>query len=406
MRPSFALFSLLFMLSVMGCVSRGVAADIPPPTQAGFAAWVKDFSKDAHSNGVSKSTLATAFNGIQLNAEVLKRDSYQPEFVKPVWSYLESAVSPTRVKNGRAKYALHQRLLRKIAEQYQVPPQLIAAIWGLETAYGATFGGFNVVEALATLGYAGRRAAFWEQQLLAALQIIDGGDIAAAQMIGSWAGAMGHTQFMPTSFQERAVDYDQDGKRDIWNSYGDVFASTANFMQKAKWKAGETWGAPVTLPKDFNWALADSSVKKSPEEWAALGLQNAHGGGLPRSSGKAYILLPAGHRGPAFMVLQNFRAIMRYNNSTSYALAVGLLSDRIAGAVPHSFKWPRDQQVLNRSQSKELQSLLTAAGFDTQGVDGILGANSRKALRAWQLEQGLVPDAFATIEQLTLLRNR
>lgn len=376
------------------------------PTAAGFFAWVQQFQKQAKKDGVSRQTLDTAFAGIQLNQDVLKRDAYQPEFVKPVWAYLETAVSDIRVKNGRAKYAEHQDLLEKVADEYRVSPSLIVAIWGLETAYGITFGGFNVVESLATLAYHGRRATFWQQQLMAALRIIDSGDISAERMIGSWAGAMGHTQFMPTSFQERAVDYDRDGRRDIWGSYGDVFASTANFMQRAKWQKGETWGAPVRLPKDFDWALADSAVTKTVAEWRALGVKAQVGSALPRSNGKASILLPAGHQGPAFIVLPNFKAIKRYNNSTAYALAVGMLSDRIYGAPPQRFKWPTEQKLLTRDQRKEMQTLLTQQGFDTKGIDGIFGANSRKALRRWQLKNDLVPDAFATYQQLELLRGK
>lgn len=392
---------LLGSCSLRGSVS---AAERITPNSSGFAAWVKDFNEEASKAGISSATRIEALGGLQFNPKVLERDAYQPEFVKPVWGYLETAVSPTRVRNGRTKFASHKTLLREVTEKYQVPPQLITAIWGLETAYGATFGGYNVVEALATLGYAGRRQDYWRQELMSALRIIDHGDIAAGGMIGSWAGAMGHTQFMPSSYQTRAVDYNGNGKRDIWNEMGDVFASTSNFMNKAGWRPEESWGAAVKLPANFDWALADRSVQKTVADWAALGVKPVSGKQLPSSTGEAWILLPAGHRGPAFIVLPNFRAIMRYNNSTSYALAIGLLSDRIAGAREQRFNWPTNLQALTREQRKELQSLLTAKGFDTQGIDGILGSNSRNALRAWQLQNGLVPDAFATVEQLELLR--
>lgn len=409
---------LLFLISVIfvaGCAmnSQSVAADKsnPPteqsePTEEGFAQWVKDFRSEAAQAGISKSTLDSALSGLKLNRKVLKRDAYQPEFVKPIWSYLETAVSDVRVANGRRKYQQHQQLLNTIGNEYGVAPQLITAIWGLETAYGVTFGGYNVIEAFATLGYHGRRSSFAKQQLIAALQIIDNGDIPAEQMIGSWAGAMGHTQFIPTSYNERAVDYDKDGKSDIWNSFGDVFASTANYMSSAKWRVDETWGAAVTLPAGFDWSLADRSVMKPITEWASLGIKPANGTKLPYSAGEAWILLPAGHQGPAFIALPNFRSIMRYNNSTAYALGISMLSDRIAGGEPQSYNWPTSLQALTREQSKELQQLLTDAGFDTEGVDGILGANSRKALRAWQIKADLVPDAFATLEQLELLRKQ
>lgn len=406
MQRSYLWFFVFGVFLLGSCSLRGSvnAAERVTPNPSDFAAWVKDFNQEASDAGISSATRIAALGGLEFNQKVLDRDAYQPEFVKPVWGYLQTAVSPTRVRNGRVKFAANKTLLNEVTQQYQVPPQLIVAIWGLETAYGATFGGFNVVESLATLGYAGRRPAYWRQELLAALRIIDHGDIPASGMIGSWAGAMGHTQFMPSSYQTRAVDYNSNGKRDIWNEMGDVFASTSNFMNKARWQPGESWGAAVKLPADFDWALADRSVKKSVADWAELGVKSLSASQLPSSTGEAWILLPAGHRGPAFLVLPNFRAIMRYNNSTSYALAIGLLSDRIAGAPEQRFNWPTELQALTREQRKELQSLLTAKGFDTQGVDGILGSNSRNALRAWQLENGLVPDAFATVEQLELLR--
>jgi membrane-bound lytic murein transglycosylase B len=415
MRHSSFLLSLIAATLLAGCAtnSNAIAANKGSepvvevePTEEGFLAWVEAFRVEAEDAGISKATLDTALTGIKLNHKVLKRDAYQPEFVKPIWSYLNTAVSDTRVTNGKRKYAQHKQLLEEVGTKYGVAPQLITAIWGLETAYGVTFGGFNVIESFATLGYHGRRSSFAKQQLIAALQIIDNGDIPAEKMIGSWAGAMGHTQFIPTSYNERAVDYDKDGKRDIWGSFGDVFASTANYMQNAKWRADETWGAAITLPDDFDWNLADRSVKKPVSEWASLGIKPANGKKLPYSAGEAWILLPAGHQGPAFIALPNFRSIMRYNNSTAYALGISMLSDRIAGGEPQSYNWPTSLQALTRKQSKELQQLLTDTGFDTQGIDGILGANSRKALRAWQQSAGLVPDAFATLELLELLRKQ
>lgn len=398
---------LLTLLAVITVLTMSVISPVSAntqPTEAGFQTWLTQFRAEAAAAGISQNTINSALSGINLNRKVLKHNDFQPEFVKPIWSYLGSAVSESRIKNGREKFAEHEALLREVAAKYQIEPQLITAIWGLETAYGFTFGGFNVIEALATLAYHGRRAQYGKQQLMAALKIIDAGHIPAEQMQGSWAGAMGHTQFIPTSYQSRAIDYDNDGKRDIWNSLGDVFASTANYMQNAKWRAGETWGAAVFLPDNFDWSLADKSVRKTVTEWAELGIRPMVGNTLPNSSGTAWILLPAGHRGPAFMVLPNFKAIMRYNNSTAYALGVSLLSDEIIGKTVPQFNWPTELQALTRKQRKELQQRLTNKGYDTGGVDGILGANSRKALRAWQANSGLIPDAFATVEQLELLR--
>lgn len=406
MRRSYIWGFILGTTLLAGCAIRtsATAAENVEPTEAGFQQWLAQYRKEVDTTGISEETLDSALNGIRLNHDVMKRDAFQPEFVKPIWGYLETAVSDLRVKNGRKKLQQHQNILNEVAERYQVAPQLITAIWGLETAYGITFGGFNVVEAMATLAYHGRRSTYGGTQLLAALEIIESGDIPAEQMQGSWAGGMGHTQFIPTSYQSRAVDYDGDGKRDIWNSLPDVFGSTGNFMRIAGWRQNETWGAPVTLPKNFNWALADRAVKKPVAEWAALGVKASDSGALPQSTGDAWILLPAGHRGPAFLALPNFRAIMRYNNSTAYALGISLLADRIAGAPKHHFNWPTELVALTRDQRMELQQLLTDQGFNTGGVDGILGANSRKALRAWQQKNGLVPDAFATVEQLELLR--
>jgi len=406
------IFPPLFLLLLAGCVAHPLAhaddiaaiINAEQPTEAGFQRWLADFAQQAQAEGISAATVSSALQDIRLNPEVLKRDAFQPEFVKPVWDYLSTAVSELRVANGQAKYAEHRQLLEVISAKYQVNPTILVGIWGLETAYGHTFGGFNVIEALATLSYTGRRQSYAQPQLLAALRIIDAKQVPADQMFGSWAGAMGHTQFIPTSYELRALDEDGDGKRDIWNSLPDVFASTANYLAKVGWQFEQDWGLPVHLPSNFDWSLADPEAKRSIAEWQGLGVQATDWRMMPTNTEQdAVILLPAGHQGPAFLVLSNFRAILRYNNSTAYALAIGLLADQIGGKSAPELVWPEHVEALTRDERQQLQQALTAAGYDTGGVDGIIGANSRKALRAWQTTQGLPADGFPTKAQLLRL---
>ena len=369
-----------------------------------FEAWVADLRVEALASGISADTFDRAFAGVRPDPQVLALDLDQPEFERPIWDYLDAAVSDRRVATGRERLAEQRALLEQVGGSAGVEPRVVVAIWGLESAYGANVGSSDVIRSLATLAYQGRRREAFRTFLLQALRILQDGEIARHRMIGSWAGAMGQTQFMPGAYLEYAVDHDGDGRRDLWGSLPDVFASTANYLNRHGWQAGESWGLEVVLPPGFDYALADPVERRSVAEWQALGVRPVAGGDLPPSTAGAAILLPAGHRGPAFMILQNFRVIMRYNNATSYALAVGHLADRIGGGPPIRAAWPRGDVPLSRDDRIDLQGLLTSLGYDTGGIDGIVGPNTRAALRAYQRDQGLPADGYPTREILDRLR--
>lgn len=366
-----------------------------PATAESFTAWLARFRREARGKGISSATLARALDGVRYRPRVIELDRSQPEFVRPIWQYLDSAVSAQRVTTGRARLAEHRDTARRMEQRYGVPAEVIVAIWGIESNYGGNFGDFSTLEALATLAYDGRRSDFARGELLAALRIIEAGDIAPERMLGSWAGAMGHTQFIPSSFEAYAKDGDGDGRRDIWGSIPDVMASTAHYLARAGWREGEPWGVEVTLPEGFDYAQAELSNRRSSSAWSAQGVRAVGGGALPDYD-EAAVIVPAGARGPAFLVGPNFRAILRYNNATSYALAVGSLADEIAGRDGVVGGWPREEQPLSRSQVREMQQALNARGFEVGTPDGIMGPNTRRGLREYQASIGEVPDGFAT----------
>ncbi|MGP9468525.1 lytic murein transglycosylase [Halomonas sp. TP35] len=366
---------------------------------ANFEQWRNEFRRYAAAQGISESTLATALDNVRYRERVIELDRYQPEFVRPIWEYLDSAASDTRVNAGREKLDAHRQTALEMQQRYGVPSEIIVAIWGIESNYGSNFGDFSTLEALATLAYDGRRRDFARGELLAALRIIDQGDIAAEQMKGSWAGAMGHTQFIPSSFEAYAVDGDNNGRRDIWGSIPDVMASTANYLARAGWQTGEPWGVELALPASFDYSQTE---RRSSAEWASQGVR-ALQGELPNFESAA-IVIPAGAEGPAFLIGANFRAILRYNNATSYALAVATLADKIAGREGIRQAWPRGQTPLTRDDVKELQRRLNEAGYSVGGADGVMGPNTRQGVRDFQRSQGLTPDGFATQALLERLR--
>lgn len=380
------------------------AATAPAPTEAQrFAAWRTEFRATARAAGISEATLKAALDVAEFLPRTIELDRAQPEFTRSTWDYLDSAVSPTRVSNGQAKLAQVREQADAAAGKYGVPAPVLVAVWGMESNYGQNFGDVPVIDALATLAFEGRREAWARGELLAALKIIDQGDIDHDHMIGSWAGAMGQTQFMPSAFLARAVDADGDGRRDIWRSMPDVLASTANYLHQAGWVAGEACAPEVKLHESFDVARADPSVRQDASLWNAEGVRLADGSPLPAMA-EASILQPAGARGPAFLVGRNFRAVLRYNNATSYALGVCLLAQRIAGGAPVQAAWPRDQRALSRSEVKALQAALNQKGFATGQPDGLLGPATRGALRDWQRSVGLPADGFATAELLARLQ--
>jgi peptidoglycan lytic transglycosylase B len=343
--------------------------------------------------------------GISLNPRVQQLNLQQPEFVRPIWEYLASAVSADRVKIGTEAMAANAALLARLEAAYGVQGSILTAIWGLETAYGRNEGGYNLFEALATLAYEGPRAAYGKKQLLAALKIADSENRDPKTMLSSWAGAFGETQFVPTTFLEHAVDEDGDGKKDLWNSPADALASTANYLKESGWRAGMSWGQQVTLPDGFAYELADPEFKKPISEWQALGVRDTNGGDLLAGDDPVAIFLPAGYRGPAFLLRENFNVILKYNFATSYALAIGLLSDRLKGAEPIMASWPTDILPLEESARIALQQGLTSLGYDAGGADGVFGRRTRAAIRDYQKARGLPADGFPTPQLLTRILN-
>lgn len=371
---------------------------------AGFDRWISGFRGRALAQGIRAEVFDRAFRGLAYDAGVIAKDRNQSEFTKPIWEYLDSAVSDTRVANGKAALQANRRLLERIEARFGVDRAVVVAIWGLESAYGTHRGDTPLIGALASLAYDGRRGRFFEAQLIAALKIVQAGDVDPGAMTGSWAGAMGHTQFIPTSYLAHAVDFTGDGRRDIWSDDPtDALASTAAYLARSGWVTGQPWGAEVRLPEGFDYGLTGERVKKSAAEWAALGVRDAAGGRVA-DHGAASILLPAGARGAAFMIFRNFQVIERYNSADAYVIAVGHLADRIRGGGPIRADWPRGDRALAAAERRELQERLTRAGFDTGGVDGRIGPNTIAAIRAFQRAKGLIPDGYASLDVLRRLR--
>ncbi len=377
------------------------------PTQT-FEQWQASFRKDALAAGVSPSLFDRAFAGVTPDMSVIRADRSQPEFSRPVWEYLDGALSALRVRRGQALLEQYADTLGAIEQRYGVDRQALVSVWGMESNFGSFQGDKSVIRSLATLAYEGRRPGFAHAQLLAALQILQQGDIAPEKMLGSWAGAMGQTQFIPTTYNTHAVDFDGDGRRDIWGSPADALASTAHYLQSSGWQKGQPWGFEVEVPSSFNYSLADGAIRKTVAEWTQLGVKLPNGASVPAGSEQlsAALLLPAGYRGPAFLILDNFRAVLKYNNSSSYALAVNLLSQRFSGGGRINGQWPKDDLPLSRSERIELQNLLSTHNYDAGNPDGIIGANTRKAIRAAQQSFGWPADGYPTHKLLDALRSR
>jgi lytic murein transglycosylase len=370
----------------------------------GFAVWIQGFFERAEAQGIRRDTLERAFTGVQLDDRIIELDQNQAEFSRTLWDYLDRAVSDARIRNGRAARDEHVDILRQIEARYGVEAEVVVAVWGLESAYGTSRGSTDIIEAMATLAYEGRRQDFFETQLIAALRIIQSGDVRADHMTGSWAGAMGHTQFMPTSYLEHAVDFNGDGRRDIWSDNPvDALASTAAYLAHFGWTTGQPWGVEVRLPDGFDYTLTGERVSHGAAFWQTRGVRLADGGPLP-DHGDASIVLPAGAQGVALMIFDNFRVIERYNPADAYVIAIGHLSDRIIGGPAFRGGWPRDDRALTGDERRELQERLNDAGFPTSGVDGIIGPNTIEAVRQYQQSIGVVPDGYASLRILERLR--
>jgi lytic murein transglycosylase len=381
------------------------AQTTPQRSNEGLRIWIEDFRPAALAAGISADTFDSAMADVSFVPQVVERDRNQSEFTKTIWDYLATAVSDQRVSNGKAALESQRSALTAIEERYGVPAEIVTAIWGLESAYGTFRGSDPVLSSMASLAYDARRAAFFEQQVIAALSIVQSGDTEVSNLRGSWAGAMGHTQFMPSSFIDHAVDWTGDGKRDIWgDDPRDALASAAAYLKANGWVTGQPWGVEVRIPEGFDYLLANREVTKSPPEWAALGVFDT-GGAAVADHGPAAILLPAGAEGTAFMVFENFKVIESYNTADAYVIAVGHLADRIGGVGPLSGDWPLGDRALTFDERVELQTELTAQGFDTQKIDARIGPLTINAVRGWQQAQGEKPDGYASLRLLERLRS-
>lgn len=405
-------FSLsLSALALSGCIGGGgggsgggfgaeASAPRPVPNPA-FDAWLASFRDRAAGRGISRSTMDAAFRGAGYLPQVVEKDRNQTEFKRSLEDYLSIAASDERVAMGRQKYASLGGLLAQIEGRYGVEAHVIAAFWGMESYFGTRRGNVPVISALATLAFDGRRAEFFESQLTAALKIVQNGDIAPDRMTGSWAGAMGHTQFIPTTYLSYAADWTGDGRRDIWaEDPSDALASTANYVAKSGWQKGLPWGMEVILPAGFPAGALGRGKGKSADEWGMLGVRPAYGERMASGS----IVAPAGLGGPAFLLTRNFNVILRYNNAENYAIGVGHLSDRIRGEGPLRGRFGPDAAGLTKADRQEIQRLLTAQGFDTGGTDGVLGAKTQAAIEAFEQSRGLPVTGTATAGLLALLR--
>ncbi|WP_183845189.1 MULTISPECIES: lytic murein transglycosylase [unclassified Rhizobium] len=391
----------LIVAAQVGLVPDNARAD------SRFQKWIADFYQTAAQSGISKATYQKAFSGVsEPDPTVLEKAAYQPEFTSKIWDYVDSRVNPYTVKIGREMAAKHARTLDAIERRFGVDKTILLAIWSMESNYGAILDKDDrlhyVPRALATLAYADpSRAKFAKKQLVAALKILQNGDVPAREMTGSWAGAMGHTQFIPTSYLLYAVDADGNGHRDIWNSVPDALATSANLLMKNGWDTGKTWGYEVVVPAD---AAKQAGKTHTLAQWAALGLTRPNGKAFRDGGTKAMLKMPAGAGGPGFVMTANFFTIKNYNASDSYALAVGLLADQIAGYGGMQQRWPRPDGALDITEKFELQTRLKTLGYYNGEVDGNFGSGSKAAISAVQERIGMQPDGEPSLPLLNALR--
>jgi lytic murein transglycosylase len=381
-----------------------MTADAIRAAAASFPHCVAGLWPQAARRGVSRAVFEQHTSGLTPDLRLMDLMDSQPEFTKAIWDYLDLLVSAERIQKGREMLAVHRAQFDAAERAYGVDRHVVAAIWGVETKFSAITGDRPVLRSTATLACVGRRQDYFREEFLSALDIVQRGDLRPDQLKGSWAGAFGPTQFMPTTFKQYAVDADGDGRRDVVGSIADLIASTANNLKKAGWEPGQTWGYEVVVPKGFDFLLADRSRQLTIQQWERLGVQRAGGKPFARGGDRAYLLVPAGARGPAFLMLNNFRVIMKYNPAEAYALAIGHLADRMRGGEPFVQPWPRDEQVLSRTERHELQQRLARRGFDVGEPDGRLGSRTRAAIRDYQISLGLVPDGFPSGSVLARLR--
>jgi len=399
-------------MSVSNAVTRGLSAlataalslSTLAPSYANSAAFVASIWPLAEQRGVSRSAFEQAFAGYSFSSKLMEHTKSQPEFTRTVQDYIDRRVTNGQAQKGQSMRAEWAQTLAGAQQRWGVQPEVVLAIWGMETNYGGFMGGEHTVHALATLVEGNYRKDFFREELLTALRIISDGHVSANNMTGSWAGAMGHTQFMPSSFMRYAVDYNGDGRKDIWNSVQDALGSTANYLKEHGWRPGETWGYEVKLPQGFNFAAARQLDKAPISQWASMGIGRVSGRAFPRGTDMASLYMPAGASGPVFLLLPNFDVIKRYNNSNSYALAVGHLADRIIGGGSFATSWPSGDYALNKDQRAQLQGLLNRAGYNVGTPDGVIGPKTRAAVLAYQQAAGIPADGYISGKLLDRLK--
>jgi lytic murein transglycosylase len=389
------------ILSAQAFLSLVLLGSVPAFAQD-FKACVKALRGEATAQGISAQVFDKALTGIEPDQGVIDSMDNQPEFKTPVWDYLAGLVDDQRVTDGQARLAELAKVLAEIEKKFGVDPQTVVALWGVETDYGRNVGKRPLVRSLATVSCFGGRQRYFRSELIATLRILQNGDVRPELLVGSWSGAFGHTQFMPTTFQRLAVDFDGDGHRDIVGSVPDALASSANYLKDAGWTSGQSWGYEVRLPARYN-GPSGRRTKRALAQWSKAGIRKIDGAELTGGASAA-LLLPAGVDGPAFIVFRNFDAIYSYNAAESYALAIALLSDRLRGATPMKTAWPTDDPGLSRAERRDVQRLLAERGYDIGEPDGIIGQRTREAIKSFQATAGLPVDGHAGAKVLNALK--
>ncbi|MGA7390324.1 MAG: lytic murein transglycosylase [Pseudolabrys sp.] len=383
-----------------------MTADAIRAAAANFHDCVEGLWPAAARRGVSRSLFKTSVASLTPDLRIMDLLDNQPEFTKSFWDYLDILVTNERIEQGRALLEKYRSVFDAVERAYGVDRYTIAAIWGVETNYGTLTGDRPVVRSTATLACIGRRQNYFREEFLSTMEILQRGDVRPDRLVGSWAGAFGPTQFMPTAFKKYAVDFDRDGRRDVVDSVPDIIASTANNLKKDGWITGQTWGYEVVVPATLNFLLADHTRPMSIRDWERQGIKRANGQPFLRPGDKAFLLVPAGIQGPGFLMLTNFSVVMKYNPAEAYALAIGHLADRLRGGGAFIQDWPRYERVLSRAERLELQQLLARHGYDIGEPDGNLGVKTRSAIRDFQAKNGRIPDGFASAGVLDQLRAR
>ncbi len=395
---------ILAATTALLCGTALVAAGPAQAQDGGFRDCLNNIKADALKQGVPAATVDRAFQGLTPDQKVVDLDNRQPEFSLTYAKYVGGTVSLDRIQKGQQKMAQHRALLDQLQAEYGIPPQYLMAFWGIETNYGTYMGDFRVVRSVATLACMTKRTVFFSNETVQALRILNTNHMTSEQMRGSWAGAMGNMQFMPSTFTKWAVDRDGNGKIDIWNSLPDAFASAANFLRGIGFKPGLPSSEEVMLPPGFPLDQADTTVEKPVKAWASMGVKKMNGGALPAVDAEASILLPAGFRGPAFIIYPNFKAVMNWNRSTLYALSVGILARQIAGGPPVQQSAPADDAPISRDTVIDMQNRLARLGLYKDETDGLLGPKTRSALRLFQQQQALPADGHPTQESIRRLQ--